>query len=339
MTRRTKIALLALAAIAVVALLVRVRGVLTPFYLAAAIAYVSHPAVNLLEKRQVPRSVAILLVYIAFGLLLAVPAMAVAPKLAAELEQMLAKLPEQTRRLEGMTESVGFDLRGLRFPGEVEEVYRMAVGRVERLLENFASRIVAFFVGLLSQMFSLILAPFLAYYILRDSATLARAAVSWLPGSSRRHLIEVAQRVNRVVGGFLRGQLIVSAVVGCVVAAGLSLLGVRYAVVLGIFAGLADVIPYFGPIISAVPAVALALMESPLTALWVVLLLVAVQQLEGSVLSPKIVGERVGLHPLTVILSVLIGGELLGVVGMLLAVPAAAALKTVIAYVGDQIVS
>lgn len=339
MSRRTKILLLATAAIVVVALLVRVRGVLTPFYLAAAIAYISHPAVNLLEERQVPRSLAILLVYIAFGILLFLPAMAVFPRLTAEIEQMLAKLPEQTKRLEGVTESVAFDMRRLRFPGEVEEVYRVAIGRVERLLEEFASRLAAVVVGLLSQVFSLILAPFLAFYILRDSGALVRAATAWLPSSSRRHVLELLQRVNRVVGGFVRGQLMVSVAVGCVVAIGLSLLGVRYAVVLGVFAGLADVVPYFGPIISAVPAVALGLMESPLTALWVVLLLVAVQQLEGSILSPKIVGERVGLHPLTVIFSVLVGGELLGVVGMLLAVPTAAALKTVVAYVADQIVA
>lgn len=339
MSRRSKIALLAIAALVVVALLVRVRGVLTPFYLAAVIAYISHPAVNLLEERQVPRPVAILLVYISFSILLLLPAMAIFPKVMGEIEQMLAKLPEQTKRLEGVTESVAFDLRRLRLPAGAEEVYQLAIGRVERLLEEFASRLAGLIVGLLSQVFSLILAPFLAYYWLRDSGTLAQAVTAWLPGSARRHLVEVAERVNRVVGGFVRGQLIVSVIVGSTVALGLSFLGVRYAAVLGVFAGLADMIPYFGPIISAVPAVALGLMESPLTALWVLLLLVAVQQLEGSVLSPKIVGDRVGLHPLTVILSVLIGGELLGVFGMLVAVPVAAALKTVLAYIGDQIVA
>ena len=331
MTRRVKIALLAAALAAAAALLVRVRGALTPFLLAAVIAYVSHPAVKLLEARQVPRPLAILLVYVAFGLLFVLPAMAVAPRLAAEIDEVLAKLPEQTRRLESVTESVA-DLGRLRFPGVVEEMYRLVIGRVERLLEEFAARIASAFVGLLSQVFSLILAPFLAYYMLRDADALAQAATAWLPAGSRRHVAELGRRINCVLADFVRGQLIVSAAVGCAVAAGLSLLGVRYAVILGLFAGLADVIPYFGPLISAVPALVLGLMESPLTALWVAILFVTVQQLEGSVLGPRIVGERVGLHPLTVILSVLAGGELLGVTGMFLAVPVAAALKTVGAY-------
>lgn len=332
MSRRAKFALLAAAAAAAAALLVRVRGALTPFVMAAVIAYVSHPAVKLLETRQVPRPLAILLVYVAFGLLFLLPAMAVAPRLAAEIDQVLAKLPEQTKRLESVTDSVAVDLRRLRLPAGVEDLSLLVIGRVERLLEEFAARIASAFVGLLSQVFSLILAPFLAYYILRDAEALAHAATGWIPDGSKRHVVELGRRINRVLAGFVRGQLIVSAAVGCAVAAGLSLLGVRYAAILGLFAGLADVIPYFGPLISAVPALVLGLMESPLTALWVALLLVVVQQLEGSVLGPRIVGERVGLHPLTVILSVLIGGELFGVTGMFLAVPVAAALKAVAGY-------
>lgn len=332
MTRQAKLALLAVAVAAAAALLVRVRGALTPFLLASVIAYVSHPAVKLLEARQVPRPLAILLVYVALGLLFLLPAMAVVPRLAAEIDLVLAKLPEQTRRLERVTESVAFDLGRLRLPGGLEDAYMIVIGRVERLLEEFAARLASAFVGLLSQVFSLILAPFLAYYMLRDAEALAQAATAWLPERPRQHVLELGRRISRVLAGFVRGQLIVSAAVGFAVAAGLSLLGVRYAAILGLFAGLADVIPYFGPLISAVPALALGLMESPLTALWVALLLVAVQQLEGSVLGPRIVGERVGLHPLTVILSVLVGGELLGVTGMFLAVPAAAALKTVAAY-------
>jgi len=153
----------------------------------------------------------------------------------------------------------------------------------------------------------------------------------------RKDVLDLGRKVNHVVSGFLRGQLIVSCIVGILVASCLSLLGVKYAIIVGIFAGLADIIPYFGPLISAVPAVALALTVSPWTALWVVILLIAIQQFEGSVLSPKIVGDRVGLHPLTVIFAVLAGGELMGILGMLMAVPVAATVKVVAAHVGDRI--
>ena len=128
---------------------------------------------------------------------------------------------------------------------------------------------------------------------------------------------------------------------GGLVALGLSLLGVRYALFLGLLAaGLFDIIPYFGPILGAIPALVLAfLARDPLTALWTFLMFVAVQQLEGSVFEPKIVGEQVGLHPLTVIFSVLAGGELLGVTGMLLAVPAAATVKVTAGFIGEKLMA
>jgi len=151
--------------------------------------------------------------------------------------------------------------------------------------------------------------------------------------------LELCSRVNKVVGRFVRGQLIVSVVVGGLVALGLSLLGVRYALFLGVLAGLFDIIPYFGPVLGAIPALVLAFLRDPLTALWTLLMFVAVQQLEGSVLSPKIVGEQVGLHPLTVIFSVLAGGELLGVTGMLLAVPAAATVKVTAGFIGEKLMA
>ena len=104
---------------------------------------------------------------------------------------------------------------------------------------------------------------------------------------------------------------------------GLSILKVRYALFIGFIAGLFDIIPYFGPIIGFIPAAAFALLRSPISVLWVLAIFVLANQLESSIIAPKIIGDRVGLHPLAVIFAVLVGGELLGITGMLVAVPAA----------------
>jgi len=337
MSRRAKLVILAAAALGAVLLVYRARGALTPFFLGAAVAYVAHPLVAALESRQVPRGAAILLVYAMFAVLVILLIYAVLPSLSRELEQMLALLPEQTRRLEGLTGEVLDDLSRTRMPRMLKEVAGLALRRAEELLGRFAARVAELLLGAVSHVFNLALAPFLAYYLLRDLNAIQRTAISWMPGAVRKDALELGRKINRVIGGYLRGQLIVSCIVGILVAAGLALLGVKYALLVGIFAGLADIIPYFGPIISAVPAVALALSVSPWTAVWTVLLLVAVQQLEGSVLSPKIVGDRVGLHPLTVVFAILAGGELMGIFGMLVAVPAAATLKVVAAHVGERI--
>lgn len=336
MSRRARIAVIACAAILFGLFLIRVRGVLPPFAFALAVAYLSHPLVSALEAREVPRPVAILLVYAMFTVIAILAVYAVLPSLTRELEQILAFIPEQSRRLEGFGEEALSGLRRISIPAGFEDVLAIGIERAEGLIERFAVRTAEILMSLLSHVFHLILAPFLAYYLLRDVHLLERAAVSWLPSGIRKDVTELARRVNRVVGGFLRGQLIVSSLVGAAVAVGLSLLGVRYALVVGMLAALFDIIPYFGPILSAVPALALALAASPATAIWTALLLLAVQQIEGTLLSPKIVGDQVGLHPITVIFAVLAGGELAGVIGMFLAVPVVATVKVTAGYVAER---
>lgn len=315
----------------------RIRGALTPFYLAFAIAYLGHPFVKLLEGKQVPRPLAILLLYAIIAVIGIFVFYAVLPSLSREIEQLAQRLPEQTKRLESVSLGIFRELRRDWFPGGVQEVVNLAIRRVEGLLEGVATRIADLIVGFLSQLFDLILAPFLAYYILKDKELLGRTFVSWLPPGARSDSLELVRRVHQAVGRFLRGQLIVSTTVGVLVACGLSVLGVRYALFLGLIAGLLDIIPYFGPILGAIPAIVLALMRSPLTALWVLVLFVVVQQLEGSVLSPKIMGDQVGLHPLAVIFSILVGGELMGVLGMLIAVPVAATIKVTADFLGEKL--
>lgn len=339
MNRRTKIWILAGAVLLLGLVLWRIRGALTPFYLAVAIAYLGHPFVNLMEEKQVPRPLAILLLYAIIAVVAIFFFYALLPSLHREIEQLAARLPEQTKRLESVSIAIFRDVRRDWFPGGLQEVMNLTIRRVEGILEGAANRIAELIVGFLSRLFDLVLAPFLAYYILKDKEQLSRALVAWLPPGARGDLLDLARRVHEAVGRFIRGQLIVSTTVGVLVACGLSLLGVRYALFLGLLAGLFDVIPYFGPILGAIPAVVLALMRSPLTALWVLVLFVVVQQLEGSVLSPKIVGDQVGLHPLAVIFSILVGGELMGVVGMLVAVPAAATVKVTADFVSERLLA
>lgn len=338
LTRRTKIFILVALLVVVALLLFTVRRVLTPFLLAAVIAYLGHPFVQSLEAKEVPRAWAIVLMYAIFAVFTLLLVFAILPSLARELEQIALLLPEQSRRLEGVFHNYVDTLERIRIPDALRELINATLRRLEGVVTLIARRTADFLVGLFGQLFNLVLAPFLAFYILRDTDRLGEAALAWLPGEWRKNLYELLGRIDRVVGSFIRGQLIVSAIIGLMASIGLSLLGVKYALFLGMLTGIADIIPYFGPVVSAVPALALALIQSPTTAIWVLILLVLVQQLEGSVLSPKIVGDQVDLHPLSVIFVVLVGGELFGILGMLVAVPAAATIKTISGYFGDKII-
>lgn len=305
----------------------RLRAVLAPFLLAGVLAYLMHPLVACFERKRVPRTLAILLVYAIFGVGGVIIYYAAMPALAHELSELMTVLPQQSERLQGMTEGAVDGLHRLSLPRILEQGVDRTVERAERLLERLVERVADATVGLFSGLFSLILAPILAYYLLRDRERLADGFLSLIPPAHRAECRALGRAVDDVVSGFLRGQLIVSLLIGAIIGLGLALLKVKYALVVGLIAGLFDIIPYFGPVIGAIPAVALGLLRSPWTAVWVAVLIFAVHQLEGSILSPKIVGRSVGLHPLAVILAVLAGGELGGIVGMLVAVPAAAAGK------------
>lgn len=317
----------AAAAIAALLVLWRLRSVATPFVLALVVAYLLEPAVALLERRQVPRPAAILTVFLALGLAAGVAWVSIMPSAMAELEQLARRLPEQSRQWGQQAQALLERLRLDTLPAGLDRVADALVARLERGAEALAARLGSLVVATLSQALNLVLTPVLAYYILRDRERIAEGLLSLVPAQHRRTLTELALQVDQTLAAVIRGQLLVSMTVGGMVAAGLVLLGVPYAVLLGILTGLLDIVPYFGPVAAGVPIVALALGRSPVTALWAVGLLVAANQVEGALLQPRVMSHRSGLHPLAVIAAVLVGAEVAGLVGMLVAVPAASVLR------------
>jgi len=314
------------------------RQVLAPFLLAAVIAYLLTPLVRLFERREIPRPIAILLVYIIFGIVVGIFLYLVIPALISELQAILFILPETAAAVEDFINKwLGRLL--IHLPGNafLQDLAADAVRRGSSLLQEAALRTLNAMLSFFSRAFSLFLAPFLAYYMLRDREHLAEALVNLLPVRKRPSFHRFLADLNKAVSRFLRGQVIVSAFVGVFITIGLVILRVDYAFLIGVFAGVTDVIPYFGPIISGVPAVLLGLLKGPVKALWVLLLFLLAHQLEGALLQPRIIGSNVGLHPLTVVFAVLAGGRLMGVWGMLLAVPAAAALKVTGNYIMDSL--
>lgn len=339
MARRLRLYLLIAAAGTIVFFLFLVRDILTPFLLAAALAYLANPLVNAFERREIPRSLAIILVYTVFVVAAVLTIYGLIPAWTRELNAVLLNLPLMAQQIERSTLNWVNNL--VRLPGSklLKEVITVSIHRGEMILENLSARVLDSLLGLFPRAFNLVLAPFLAYYLLRDQELIRTTLLSLVPHDKRHDVQDVLREVNRVIAGFLRGQIIVSIFVGSFIGLALLLLRVDYALLIGAFAGLLDIIPYFGPIIGAIPAVALALLKSPVTALWVIAAFVAANQIESMVLQPRIVGGHVGLHPLTVIFAILAGGKLLGIWGMLVAVPLTAAIKVLANYGLDKLIS
>ena len=290
-----------------------VRGILFPFWLALIFAYITNPAVKKLEERQVPRSVAIILVYVISIAVLAVLASRVVPRLVEEMEQIVVVLPRYMKELSQLVNSLLATLERFRLPIAFTEAVLESASRFQGYIEGFVQRLVDVLLGMFSRLFTLFLVPILAFYILRDLETFKAGAWRLVPLGYQGEVRQLIQDINRVLDGFIRGQIVVSAVVGLLIAICLGLLKVRFALLLGLVAGIFNLIPYLGPLLGGIPATIFALLDSEWKAVWTIVIFTVINNVEGSIIAPRIIGDSVGLHPLTMIFVVLAGGHLFGV--------------------------
>lgn len=313
-------------------LLYLLRDVHWAFVLGIVLAYLFDPPVSYLETRGWSRGWAIIFVYAVTLLGLGLVIAFVFPGLQRQVNVLIHDAPRYLQEVEELINKFYYNYQEAGLPVQLEQAINSALDQVEALLVDFTYRTAQGIVGFLPQTLNLILAPVVGFYLLRDKEILAARAGELLPARWREELISLWGQVNAVVAGFIQGRLLVAALVGLMTGIGLAVIGMDFALLLGVFAGLADVIPYFGPLIGAIPAVVLAFFYSPYMVLYVVLVVLVVQQIESNLISPKILGESVGLHPLLVIVALLAGARLWGAVGLLVAVPLAGILRILLGY-------
>ncbi|QGP90746.1 Putative transport protein YhhT [Neomoorella glycerini] len=319
--------------------LYRVREILTPFLLAAFLAYLLKPAMVKLEKKGLRRPLAILLLYLLI-LALSLPLFFfILPQLIRELNEFLTQLPAFTAEVEGLLQGFYRRYHQVAIPAGLRRLLDESITNISATFQQGTRQALQALLDLLAGAASFLLAPILAYYLLRDSEQIGRAASHLLPIQVKEDVLGLWLEIDRVLTSFIRGHLLVSLIVGILTGLGLALVGSRYAVILGVVVGLADLIPYFGPVIGAVPVLALTLLEAKKTALYALAVMVIVQQVESSLLAPRILSESVGLHPLVIIFALLAGGELWGVTGLLLAVPLTAIGRILVKFIWARLVS
>jgi Domain of unknown function DUF20. len=160
-----------------------------------------------------------------------------------------------------------------------------------------------------------------------------------IPSKAKGSVLQVASQVNGVLNQFIRGQLLIALVVAIFTTIGYWIIGLPYAMVLGLIAGIFEIIPYFGPFLGAIPALIVAILNSPSKFIWTIIIAVITQQLEGNIFTPKIMGDHVGLHPVYIIIVLWLGGFFFGVLGMLFAVPVTLILNIILKNAYISIVS
>ncbi|KKM09290.1 hypothetical protein SY88_19675 [Clostridiales bacterium PH28_bin88] len=317
----------------------KVRFILPPFFLAVVLAYLLNPMVELIQGKGFSRVSAILIVYfscIFFTYLLVAYGF---PVFLRELDVFAEAIPDYTLRVQSLVREFYQRYQRIDIPESVRQVIDETLVGLEASLTAGVRQLAQATINFFTQLMSLMLAPVLTFYLLKDAEHINRRLAAVIPVSWRTHVLPLWEEVDRVLMKFIRGHLLVASMVGVLTSLGLALVGVKFYLLLGIIAGIADLIPYFGPIIGAIPAVGLALLNSSQQALYVLLVMVVVQQVENNLLSPTILGDSVGLHPVVVIFVLLAGGHLFGILGMLLAVPLTAILRIIVNYLYTLLVS
>ena len=320
-----------------------------PLLVAALVVYALDPAVSRLERWRVPRPLGTLIVFLVLiGAIAGITAVG-APLVGSQIGRLASEAPEMRDRaielLEQGAAATGIDL-SLRPDADGGEIVEEVADEAGAALQDEESRrrllaamggVAGVATGLAGGLLLLLLGPVLAFYVLADLPRLTAAARRLLPPERRESAFELAGAVGRVTGGYVRGQIVVALFVGVLSAVGFLLIGLPFWALVGIVAGVSNVVPFLGPIIGGLLGVGVALLDSGLPlAVWVVVVKVVVQQLESHLFSRLVMGRTVKLHPLAVILAVLVGGALFGLVGLLLAVPATAAAKVVAAYLWER---
>ncbi|MCF8009794.1 MAG: AI-2E family transporter [Clostridiales bacterium] len=310
-----------------------VRGVFLSFILAITLAYLLNPVITSLEYRGTPRVLSILITYAVLVIIITSVILYGMPHMQAQLNHLAEVIPEYAAQVKDFSLFVQEEYARAGIPATVRDVIEERIEWLQNSLVGFAKTITKSIVGAASYLFNILLAPVLAFYILKDKELFRERIVHVMPARWRDDMFELGAEINKVVNNFIHGYAMVSLLVGSLVWISMGILGVEFPLMLGIFAGITNIIPYFGPIIGLLPAAALALLSSKWLTIKVIIAFTIIQQLEGNFISPKILGDRVGLHPLFVILILLAGGQLFGLIGIILAVPVSAILRVIIKFI------
>ncbi len=333
--RHIRAVLFAFTLIIIIIVLWKVRQGLYPFIIAILIAYILDPPVTYIQHRGLSRFWAIIMIYVISFIVILMIGMVIIPLLVSELESFAKEVPTIINKSDHFFQTMIWRYKSSPLPVPIRSAFDEQLLYVQRNLQMAVTGIVSSLIGLMTHIMGLAISPVLAYYMLYDCNKIKGYILSYLRPNWRYEFCNTLHEADQVLNGVIRGQIMVAVIVGICISSGLYFLHLKFALTIGILAGLLDIIPYFGPIIGAAPAVILAGLESPQLMIKVLLLFFIVHQVEGTIIGPKIIGERVGLHPLAVILVLFIGGELGGLTGMLIAVPISALLKVLLTHVNN----
>jgi putative permease len=306
-------------------LLYSLSTIITIILISALIAYVLDPIASYLEARGMTRTYATVIIFLLFFVIVGVTSWILLPGLISELytlEENLS-LEDPSSLAKRIEDFIGTNLGFINVKNlDIEE-------KVRNSISIFSDQLLTTLANLISIISAVVIVPFVVFFLLKDGRKMKKAFIYFVPNRYFEMTLNVIHKIDQQLGWYLRGQFTEAIVVGSLAVAALWLLDVQYFIIIGVFAGLANMIPYVGPVAGAIPAIAVTIINGnePVRVMYIILAFAVVQLIDNIVIQPLVLSRSVNLHPLIIVFAVLIGGQFFGLLGMLLAVPAAGIIK------------
>lgn len=337
--------LILIGALLILALFILVAAwtALVPFFLGVILAYLLIPLVNFLDqhaprfmrRKRWSRPLAIAVVYILGMGFVAGVLFNFVPVVIEQAQTLIEVAPSYLEQVEGLL-TYDFDALLEPIPPQIQDTIRANFEKAAGTLLDAIPKGLSVTIRTLSQtvsfMLGMVIIPFWLFYVLNDQAEIRRSFYQVIPEKAREDVRSIAFIVDELLSAYVRGQVLLCFVIGCMATISLVALGVDLAILLGTLAGIFELIPILGPYLGAIPAVLLALLKRPILALWVAVAFAAIQQIENVFLVPRITGSAVRFHPAAVMVLVVVGSEVAGLWGLVLSVPVAAMIRDVFKY-------
>lgn len=326
----------------IIRLFIEVQAIFDPFFIIAqtifiplllggVLFYLSRPLLRILQKRNFPRwsgvLIVLLLIVLVFYLLYAM----VGPVVSKQVNSLVENAPAIIEDVEdyGM---YWFNQRD-RLPDSIEEQLNGLQGRIGEWAGNIGSWILSFIGSFISGVITLVLVPFFLIYLLLDHDKFAPFIAKFFKGERKTWIRKTLSDIDATLQAYIQGQLFVSFLVGIMLLIGYLIIGLEYALLLALIGMATNVIPFLGPYLAVIPAIIIALVQEPIMAVYVMVIMLIAQQIESNLITPNVMGNALDVHPLTVITLILAAGNIAGLWGIILAIPVYGVIKTIVSNI------
>ena len=311
-------------------ILTYIGAIAVPLIGGGILFYLSRPVLHFLEKYKIQKIVAIVIIFLLYILLGFIIVQFIAPIAQDQFSKLARNLPGMIDML-GETVTYWQQNQGI-IPSQFDGTIQNVISNLQSYLQDASKIIINVISQLIGFVFALVLIPFFLFFMLKDGDKLIPFVKQFLNKRTGESFEKLARSVDHTLQAFILGQMTVSVVVGLLLLVGYLIIGLPYSLTLALFAMLMNVIPFVGPFLAVIPAALVAFFQDPFLVVWVAVIMIMAQQVEGNFVSPNVMGKALSIHPLTIITLILAAGGLAGFIGLIFAIPAYAVIKAIVSH-------